>query len=165
MRNHAAIVKQSKRPALSGGPQSIRCTGSEAEPGPEFTGEGARNDRAVRRDEVRGLEEAGRICGIYRVHIALQISTKIGAVRQVKSLEEHLDVVAVGNGNCLCEPGIELNKGLAAERIIADLLAGAGLETRDICGAAIDTAILTKQGRQSRKVMLRSFGNNCMGAA
>src|SRR5262245_57801607 len=97
--------------------QGNRVNALEAEPRSELAGERTRYNHATWRDEVVRLTERRA------ADIPVEVVAEVGAVGQVKSLEDQLQFGVLAKLNILAEARIQLVEGLAAQAVEADLLA------------------------------------------
>src|SRR5215510_9514746 len=110
----------------------------EGEQRSELAGERARHDHTAGRDEAGRLTERGfsRV-RIEVPEIPIKVVAKVGAVGQVESLEDQLQFGALAELDVLAEARIQLEEGLAAQAVEADLLT----RPRGQAGAQVSRAL------------------------
>src|SRR5215475_10317223 len=90
----------------------------------ELAGERTRHDHAAGRDETVRLAERGfsRV-SIEAPEVPVKTVAKVSSVGQVESLEDQLHFGALAEFDVLAEASVQLEEGLAAQAVEADLLA------------------------------------------
>src|SRR5438876_9310500 len=90
----------------------------ERKPGAELSAERTRSKRTARVDEALGLHQRSRSIRI------VEVTSEVGLIRQVKRLEDELEVPTLTHPDLFSNTHIHLEEWVASNRVVTHLMTG-----------------------------------------
>src|SRR6266550_1096399 len=110
----------------------------ERKPGAELSAERTRSKRTARVDEALGLHQRSRSIRI------VEVTSEVGLIRQVKRLEDELEVPTLTHPDVLGNTHIHLEERIASNGVITSLMARSRSQTIERSHVAADCGVVCR---------------------